>query len=399
MPARQSQPPNGKPRRGQGQWALGYREPLNPNERSKKDDNPLNVRQRIIDIYQHTGFAGIDPADLRGRFRWHGLYTQRRQGIPGGQTATLEPEELEDEFFMLRVRIDGGTLTSEQLRVVADISTEYGRDIADVSDRQNVQRPWIRIETAPAIWERLEAVGLSTTRCVGDCPRVMLGCPLEGVASDSVLDAGPALRETVEKYLGDPAFSNLPRKYKTSISGCARHCVNHEINDVAFVGVIGPDGAPGFDLWVGGGLSTNPRFAERLGVFVRPDEVSEVWAGVTSVFRDYGYRRSRIHARLQFLLADWGVEKFRQVLQDEYLHRALPDGPPPPASPAHRDHTGIHPLNNGLFSVGATTRSGRTSGTVLTQVADLADHLGGGRVALTAQQGIVVLDVPEANTN
>src|SRR3954470_12502231 len=398
MPARQSQPNSRQPKRGQGQWALGYREPLNPNERSKKDDNPLNVRQRIIDIYQHTGFAGIDPADLRGRFRWHGLYTQRRPGIPGGQTATLEPEELEDEFFMLRIRIDGGALSSEQLRVVADISITYGRGVADVSDRQNVQLHWIRIEDVPVIWEKLEAVGLSTTEACGDCPRVMLGCPLEGVASDSVLDAGPALREVVDKYLGDPAFSNLPRKYKTSISGCARHCVNHEINDCAFVGVIGPDGTAGFDLWVGGGLSTNPRFAERLGAFVRPDEVSEVWAGVTSVFRDYGYRRQRNHARLKFLMADWGPAKFREVLETEYLKRSLPDGPAPDASPAHRDHIGIRPLNNGLYSVCATTRSGRTSGTALREAAGLADRLGGGLVALTAQQGIVILDVPEDRT-
>ena len=136
-------------RKGQGQWALGYREPLNPNERAKRDTDGLDVRQRIIDIYQHTGFAGIDPADLRGRFRWYGLYTQRRPGIPGGKTATLEPEELEDEHFMLRIRIDGGALTSEQLRVVADIATEFGRDIADVTDRQNVQLHWVRIEDVP----------------------------------------------------------------------------------------------------------------------------------------------------------------------------------------------------------------------------------------------------------
>ncbi|HZZ97858.1 MAG TPA: nitrite/sulfite reductase [Jatrophihabitantaceae bacterium] len=393
MPAQTS-----KPRKGQGQWALGYREPLNPNERSKRDNDGLLVRQRVIDIYQHTGFAGIDAADLRGRLRWYGLYTQRRQGIPGGKTATLEPEELEDEFFMMRIRIDGGGMTSAQLRVVADIAKDYGRDLADVTDRQNIQLHWIRIEDVPAIWERLEAAGLSTTEACGDTPRVMLGCPLEGVAEDSVLDAGPALREIVDKYLGDPAFSNLPRKFKTSVSGCAQHCTNHEINDVSFVGIIGPDGVPGFDVWVGGGLSTNPRFAERLCVFVRPDEVSEVWAGVTSIFRDYGYRRSRNHARLKFLMADWGPEKFRQVLQDEYLHRALPDGPPPPASPAHRDHTGIRPQNNGLFSVGATTKSGRTSGTALRNLAGLTEQLGGARMALTAQQGVVVLDVPEANT-
>ena len=323
-------------RKGQGQWALGYREPLNVNERAKRDSDGLAVRQRIIDIYQHTGFAGIDPIDLRNRFRWFGLYTQRRQGIPGGQTATLEPEELEDEFFMLRIRIDGGALTSEQLRAVADISTTYGRDVADITDRQNVQLHWIRVEDVPAIWDKLEAVGLSTTEACGDTPRVMLGCPLEGVAENSVLDASAALHQTVERHIGDPAFSNLPRKFKTSISGCANHCTNHEINDVSFVGVIGPDGTPGFDLWVGGGLSTNPMFAQRLGVFVRPDEVTEVWAGVTSVFRDYGYRRQRNHARLKFLMADWGPAKYREVLEKEYLGRALPDGPPPPESPRSR---------------------------------------------------------------
>jgi len=391
MPARQN-----APKRGQGQWALGYREPLNPNERSKKDDNPLNVKQRIIDRYQYTGFAGIDPADLRGRFRWYGLYTQRRQGIPGGQTATLEPEELEDEYFMLRIRIDGGALSSEQLRVVADISTTYGRDVADISDRQNVQLHWIRIEDVPAIWEKLDAVGLSTVEACGDCPRVMLGCPLEGVAADSLLDAGPQLRELVDKYLGDPAFSNLPRKYKTSISGCSRHCVNHEINDCAFVGVIGPDGTPGYDLWVGGGLSTNPRFAERLGVFVRPEEVPEVWVAVTSVFRDYGYRRQRNHARLKFLMADWGPERFREVMQTEYLKRALPDGPAPERSPSHRDHIGVEEQVDGRLAIGGTTKAGRTSGTALRQLAELAQRHADGRVRLTAQQGVVVLDVPPA---
>ncbi|HEY3632688.1 MAG TPA: nitrite/sulfite reductase [Jatrophihabitantaceae bacterium] len=382
-------------RRGQGQWALGYREPLNPNERSKRDNNPLNVRQRILDIYQHTGFAGIDPADLRGRFRWFGLYTQRRPGIPGGRTAVLEPEDLEDEYFMLRIRIDGGALTSQQLRVIGDIATTYGRDVADITDRQNVQLHWIGVEDVPAIWERLEAVGLSTTEACGDTPRVMLACPLEGVAADSVLDAGPALRATVDKYLGDPQFSNLPRKFKTSITGCARHCTNHEINDVSFVGVVGPNGTPGFDLWVGGGLSTNPMFAQRLGVFVEPAEVDEVWAGVTSVFRDYGYRRSRNHARLKFLLADWGPAKFREVLEKEYLGRALPDGPEAPPSPPHRDHVGVERQHDGRFAVGATTKAGRTSGTVLSAVAELADHHGDGRIRTTAQQGLVVLGVTD----
>src|SRR5258706_15184417 len=135
-PARGRGADGGRPR-GQGQWALGHREPLNPNERSKKDDNPLNVRARIESIYAHRGFDSIDPADLRGRFRWYGLYTQRRPGIDGGRTAVLEPEELDDRYFMLRVRIDGGRLSNDQLRVIAYISRRYARGTADVTDRQN----------------------------------------------------------------------------------------------------------------------------------------------------------------------------------------------------------------------------------------------------------------------
>ena len=385
-----------RPQRGQGQWALGYREPLNPNERMKKDSDGLEVRQRILDIYSKTGFDGIDPGDLRGRMRWMGLYTQRAQGIPGGKTAVLEPEELEDSYFMMRVRIDGGQLSGDQLRVIGGISTEFGRDVADVTDRQNVQYHWIRIEDVPAIWERLEAVGLSTTEACGDTPRVMLGCPLAGILEDEVIDATDVLAETVAKYVGNPEFSNLPRKWKTSMSGCVDHCTEPEIDDVSFVGVVNADGEAGYDLMVGGGLSTNPKFAQRIGVFVRPDQVTDVWAACTSIFRDYGYRRQRNHARIKFLMADWGPEKFRQVLQDEYLGTPLPDGPAPAkAKHDQRDHVGVAKQKDGANAVGFALRTGRISGSLLTRIADLADEYGAGRIRTTTQQKLVILDVPD----
>src|SRR6202020_1181624 len=211
----QGKPAAPRRKRGEGQWALGYREPLNKNEENKKFDNGLNVRQRIIDIYAKGGFDSIDPADLRGRMRWYGLYTQRRPGIDGGKTATLEPEELDDRYFMLRIRIDGGQLSNDQLRTVAGISERYARDTADLTDRQNVQLHWIRIEDVPDIWDALEAVGLSTTEACGDTPRVVLGCPLAGLDAEEVIDATPEIEETTARYVGDATFSNLPRKYKS----------------------------------------------------------------------------------------------------------------------------------------------------------------------------------------
>jgi sulfite reductase (ferredoxin) len=392
-PARAAVAKADKRPRGEGQWAMGHREPLNPNERNKKDDDGLNVRARIESIYAHRGFASIDPSDLRGRFRWWGLYTQRKPGIDGGRTAVLEPHELDDEYFMLRVRVDGGQLSLDQLRAVADVSTRYGRDTADLTDRQNVQLHWVRVEDVPAIWQRLEGVGLSTAEACGDTPRVIVGSPVAGVSADEVLDPTPAIRSIVERYVGDKAFSNLPRKFKSAVAWLPD--IPYQANDIAFLGVVHPEHGPGFDLWVGGGLSTNPMLAQRLGVWVPLEDVPDVWAGVVGIFRDYGYRRLRHRARLKFLVADWGVQRFREVLEGEYLQRKLIDGPAP-ALPSHQiDHIGVHPQNDGRFFVGVAPVAGRVSGAILSQVADLAEAHGSGRVRITPYQKLLVLDVPE----
>ncbi len=383
-----------KPKRAQGQWALGYYEPLNLPEQTKRDDDGLNVRDRIEKIYSVKGFRSIPPPDLRSRFRWWGLYTQRKQGTPAGATATAEPEELEDEFFMLRIRIAGGLLTSEQLRAIAWVSERFGRDVADVTDRQNIQLHWIRIEDVPRIFEEIERVGLTTCEACGDTPRNILGCPLAGVDAEEILDATPIVELTHKRFVGDPAFSNLPRKYKTSISGCVQQCAQHEINDIGFVGVRREDGQTGFDLWVGGGLGPTPHFAKRLGAFVTPEQVPDVWAAVTGTFRDHGYRRSRNHARLKFLMADWGPERFREVIEREYLGYALADGDPPPSTnTSQRDHVGVFEQSDGRSYVGFAPKAGRIYGHQLRVVADLAELYATGRIRTTTQQKMVIVDV------
>jgi sulfite reductase (ferredoxin) len=385
--------------KGEGQWALGYREPLNSNEQAKKDDDALNVRSRIENIYSRGGFASIDPSDLRSRFRWWGLYTQRRPGIDGGRTAVLDPSELDDEYFMLRVRIDGGQLTTEQLRTIADISTTYARDTADVTDRQNIQLHWVRVEDVPDIWARLERVGLSSQEACGDAPRVVIASPLAGIAADELIDPTPAVDEITSRYLGDPAFSNLPRKFKTAITGHPLLDVAPEVNDLSFVPTTHPDHGVGFDVWVGGGLSTNPMLAQSLGVWVPLDDVADVWRGVISLFRDYGYRRLRSRARLKFLVADWGVEKFRQVLEDEYLGRHLVDGDAPPKPLGNGDHVGVHKQADGRLYVGVTPTAGRVSGTTLNKLVDIAEAHGSTRLRTTPYQKLLILDIEPADVD
>ena len=377
-----------RPKRGaEGQWGLGYREPLNAAEQMKRDDNPLNVKERIFSYAEQwrrgeiTSIENIFAADLRSRFRWYGLYTQR-------------PEE--DGYFMWRIRIPGGVLSSEQTRTIGNISKEFGRDVADITDRQNIQLHWIKLTDVPEIWERLEAVGLQTTEACGDTPRNILGCALAGVDADEIIDGTDLVFACNERVVGDPEFSNLPRKYKPSITGCRHQCAVHEANDVSFVGNQLDDGSVGFDLWVGGGLSSTPHFAQRLGVFVKPEQVVEAFVGVTSIFRDYGYRRSRNKARLKFLMAEWGPELFRQVLEEKYLGYKLADGPvAKPSSDVHRDHTGVGRQKDGQNYLGFALRNGRISGSELIALADLADSEGQGRLRATPQQKMVLLDIPD----
>jgi sulfite reductase (ferredoxin) len=392
----------------QGQWALGDRTPLNASEEVKHAGDGLDVRERIERIYAVEGYDSIAPDDLKERFKWWGLYTQRRQDQPASATQTADVMELADRYFMLRIRSDGGQLTVPQARAIASVSTEFGRDVADVTDRQNIQLHWIRIEDMPEIWRRLEAVGLSTAMACGDVPRGFLGCPLAGRAADEVIDATPVLEAVTARAVGNHAFSNLPRKYKTSISGCSQRCAQPDLNDVAFVAVRGPDGAPVFDVWVGGGLGSSPHFAQRLGVGVTADEVPDVWEAITLLFRDYGYRRNRKRARLKFLVADWGADRVRETLEREYLERPLTPLPAVQA-PTERagtrasgasggwgsgdDHVGITAQRDGRVAIGLAPRVGRLTGTQLAGLADLAERHGGTGVHLTTQQKIVLVDI------
>jgi sulfite reductase (ferredoxin) len=313
--------------------------------------------------------------------RWYGLYTQR-------------PEE--DGYFMLRVKVPNGTLSSVQLESLGRLSVQYGQNVGDVTTRQDIQFHYVRIEDVPAIFEELERIGLSSTGACGDITRNVTGCPLAGIDGSEFIDAEPIVEQVHQHFLGNHDFSNLPRKFKITISGCSQYCTGHEINDIGLVALKAPDGEVVFDLWVGGGLGAKEKFAERLGVHVRPEEVTEVCQHICAIFREHGNRDSRARARLKFLMEEWGPLKFREELEVR-LGRELTRGEAPrvPVT-GNRAHIGIHPQKQpGLVYVGAATKRGLLSGEQMIEVARLACDYGGGRVRLTTTQNIVFLDVPE----
>ncbi|MCT1684007.1 nitrite/sulfite reductase [Corynebacterium appendicis] len=388
--------PSRKPK-PEGQWKIDGTAPLNHDEEIKQESRVLDVKQRVVDTYSKGGFDSIDREDLYPRFKWLGLYTQRKQNL-GGEFTGEDNSVLEDKYFMMRIRFDGGICSTAQARAVGEISRDYARSTVDLTDRQNIQLHWVRIEDVPSIWEKLEDNGLNTWDACGDVPRVVLGSPVAGIAKDEIVDATPAIRE-IQKIVTDDEFQNLPRKFKTAISGNARQDVVHEINDLAFIGVEHPELGPGFECYVGGGLSTNPMLAQSLGAFVTLEQVPEVWANVVRIFRDYGYRRLRNRARLKFLVAQWGVEKFRQVLEDEYLGYKLPDGPHAPSNLVDRDHIGVHEQKDGNVYIGVKPTLGHMSGEQLIALADLAERYGVTDLRFTPFKEVLLLGVEQGDVD
>src|SRR5437764_669420 len=297
-------------------------------EAIKKAKDGLDVWPDIL-RYAETGFASIDPEDF-ARMRWYGIYQQ-------------QPNE---GHFMMRVKIPSGDMSSDQMRAVAEVARNWGGSIADITTRQNFQFHWLTIENIPKAIARLAQAGLTTTGACGDITRNVCGCPVSGIDPDEIYDTRPIVTQVTNHFLGNKDFSDLPRKYKISISGCPIHCNQPEINDLGIQAVrrfVNGRVEVGFHVRVGGGLSTQPYFAERLDMWVTPEQVLDVCIAVTEIFRDEGYRKRRNHSRLKFLMADWGAEKFQQ----EMIRRMgwTPEPAIPLADPLGRlqqDHLGVH---------------------------------------------------------
>ena len=388
-----------QPQRGQGQWALGLHEPLNPAERFKKDDDGLNVRDRIVNRYAHLGFDSIDPSDLRGRFRWWGLYTQRKPGIGGGKTGALEDAEIEDPYFMMRVRIPGGQLTADQLRAIAEIAKEYGRDLADVTDRQNVQFHWIRIEDVPAIWERLEEVGLSSQQACGDVPRNILGCPVAGIDAAEIIDASAVAAGDRGGRHQQPG-PDQPAAQVQDGDLRLRQPVHRARGQRRLVRRRHRPGRHGRATTCGSAAACRPTRCWPSGSArsCRPSGCRRSGPASPRLFRDYGYRRLRSRARLKFLVADWGAERFREVLETRVPGRERARRRSAAARPCAwlaRPHRRAPAARRARTTSGVAPHTGRTSGTQLWQVADLAEAYGSGRIRTTIEQKLLILDVPE----
>ena len=364
-------------------------------ERLKREKNPWLAFDEVR-AFAREGRSSVVPEWAGMYFKWWGIYTQ---GDGAGVTGGKGGEGLVSDYFMMRIGIPNGILTSSQLRVIGGLTRKHARNLADITVRQNIQLHWLTIESLPEVVDALTAIGLSPKGACGDVVRNVIGCPLAGVAADEILDASPIAREVAHLLTANPEFYNLPRKFKISITGCPSWCSYPEINDIGLTPVK-HDGEVGFSLRVGGGLSNEPHLAVRLDAFVLPHQAVPVVRAIAEIFRDQqGLRESRDRARLKhlFLREGWTAESFLAELQSRLDFTLLPGVAEHIPDDVFRDHVGVHPQRQpGLSYVGASILRGRLTGEQLEAAADLAERFGSSSLRTTVSQNLIFIDIPNS---
>jgi sulfite reductase (ferredoxin) len=362
-------------------------------ERLKLAKNPWEAFDEVR-AFARAGRSSVVPEWASLYFKWWGIYTQ---GDGVGATGGKGGEGLTSDYFMMRIAITNGVLSTAQARVISQITKQHARNLADITVRQAIQLHWLTIESLPEIVDALSAAGLSPKGACGDVVRNVTGCPLAGVAANELIDSAPLAREIAALLAGNADFYNLPRKFKISVTGCPDWCSNPEINDIGLTAVE-HNGQVGYSLRVGGGLSREPFIAVRLDAFILPDQALPVVRAVTEIFRDQqGLRESRERARMKylFLKEGWTAERFLAELQSRLDFKLLPGAPEQVPNDIFRDHAGITPQRKpGLSSVGATVLRGRITGDQLEAAADLAERFGSGSLRTTVSQNLLFIDIP-----
>jgi len=358
--------------------------PVIPQEQLKLDKDGLDV---IHDIYRYAklGFDAITDDDF-DRLKWYGVYRQKPK---------------DSGYFMLRTKVPGGQINAEQAECLQKIADDFGHGLSDITTRQTIQFHWLKIEQIPEIFDRLDKVGITTSGACGDDTRNVCGCPVSGINPEEVLDATPQLQEISKNLTNNRDFSNLPRKYKISISGCHIHCTQPDINCVGFFGLVSKSGKPGYGVKVGGGLSSSPHMSQTLPVWIAPEQAWPVTKAISELYRDEGYRAKRNRARFKFLVADWGVEKVLAEVEARLGFQLESHSEFVFPKDQESDHLGIHAQKQpGLFWVGVSFAGGRIRDGQLGAIGRLARKYcleGSDSIRLTNKQNLIIVNVPEAN--
>jgi nitrite reductase (NADH) large subunit len=361
----------------------------NKIEVMKEEKDGLDCLPDVLKHAPNNNWAELTEDDKQ-RAKWHGLFF--RKPTPG--------------HFMLRIRFNAGQANAGQLRVIADVSDQFGRGFADLTTRQQIQLRWFTLADVEEIWRRLDEVGLNSLQTGLDNVRGVCGCPVSGLTPHELFDASPVVHEYTRLILRNRDFTNLPRKFNVTITGCMENCCHTETQDIAMVPAyreLEGQQVNGFNVLVGGKQGSGGyRPATPLDVFAQPEEAARLALEITGVFRDHGARGARNRARMAFLIDDRGIRWFRQELERRWPRQLLKAGTDL-RKKNHVDHLGINPQKHApnssepqLYYVGLSVPVGRITTAQLRGVADLAERYGTGEVRVTPGQNLVVTNIPES---
>ena len=371
------------------------------SERLKLAKNPWDAWDEVRE-FAKQGRDTVLPEWTGLYFKWWGVYTQGDGlGVTGGSAG----EGKSSEYFMMRIGMPNGLLTSHQARVIADLTKKHARNLVDITTRQNIQLHWLTIDSLVEVVDALTEINLSPKGACGDVVRNVTGCPLAGLDGHELLDGSPLAVEIAHLLTANPEFYNLPRKFKISVTGCPVWCSYPEINDVALTAVkrvVDGTEEVGYTLRVGGGLSTEPHLAVRIPAFIPQDKALDVVTAVVRIFKEQiELRENRTRARIKYLFMrhGWTAESMLEAIEARLGYKLDPSPIAADIVPddVYRDHIGINPQRQpGFSSVGASVLNGRISADQLHKLADLSDNYGDGQLRATIGQNIILVNVPNS---
>jgi sulfite reductase (ferredoxin) len=353
-------------------------------ERLKKEKAGIDV---IKDIHRYAQTGEELDLDDIARFKWYGMYTQNK---------VSQADDDDTLYFMMRIKLPQGHMNVEQMRALSEISKDFARGTANLTTRHDLQFHFIQIKNVPEIFQRLEAVGLSTLYAAGDVPRNIATCPAVGLAQDEIYNV-KELTESIHNYFnGNRDLVNLPRKYKVGISGCAKHCMGHEIQDLAFTAVKFDDRVL-FDVCVGGGLASSREFSMHIG-YALPEQVLDIAKVVTDVYRDDGLRQNRRKERLGHLIKEWGLEKFKARVEEILGFNLIQETRQEYTTYSKREHYGVYSSKvEGQSFIGCSVDGGYVGSKGLENLANAMQKNGATTIKVAPTQSIIVTDVANEN--
>ncbi len=251
------------------------------------------------------GFLGgsITPDEFRPMRLSYGLYYQ-----------------LDHTSYMQRIKIPGGLLTAAQMQRLNDIADDYGRGVAHLTTRQDIQIHWVPLGDVGTMYRRLHEVGITTRGACSDSVRNVTACPHSGLLASEPFDVSPYAQLITDYFLFNPLNLTLPRKFKISFTNCERDCAQGPINDIGLYAHVRDEGerrVPGFAVAVAGGLGSQPYLATHLRDFVPADDVLIVSEAILRIQHRLGERKNRSRARMKYLMRKLGVDGFSKVLDEE----------------------------------------------------------------------------------